>query len=169
MIDFLFNPKGRVSQKGLFVFLAAMVAWKFGAGALHTTLGPSVALNVALPLIGLLLLWPKFAVPAKRLHDAGRTGWWVILGPLILIIAGGVGGLMAVLEVTTLEEIASGIEPDEAAVAAAMQQAPAKYWILIASYAGIALTALTGLLPANDGDNKYGVDPRQDGGLGLGS
>ena len=30
-------------------------------------------------LIGLALILPSFAVTIRRLHDTGRTGWWIIL------------------------------------------------------------------------------------------
>lgn len=61
----------------------------------------SIAINVIeIPLQTAILSWlyalavlvPSLAVGARRLHDTGRSGWWLliflvpILGPIILII-----------------------------------------------------------------------------------
>lgn len=36
-------------------------------------------------LYGLALLIPNLAVAARRLHDTGRTGWWLLIGLVPLI------------------------------------------------------------------------------------
>ncbi len=39
-----------------------------------------------LSMIGsLAILLPQLAVAARRLHDAGRTGWWLLIGLIPLI------------------------------------------------------------------------------------
>ena len=40
-------------------------------------------------LIGLALLIPSLAVSCRRLHDIGRSGWWLLIGLIPLI-----GGLV---------------------------------------------------------------------------
>lgn len=43
-------------------------------------------------LVALALLLPNLAVSVRRLHDTGRSGWWILLGliplvgPIILIV-----------------------------------------------------------------------------------
>src|SRR5262249_53764211 len=39
-------------------------------------------------LVGLALLLPNISVGIRRLHDTGRTGWWILIGfiPLIGLI-----------------------------------------------------------------------------------
>ena len=39
---------------------------------------------------GLLILLPSFAVAVRRLHDSGRSGWWLLVGlvPYIGVIVG---------------------------------------------------------------------------------
>jgi uncharacterized membrane protein YhaH (DUF805 family) len=39
-------------------------------------------------LVSLLLLLPELAVGARRLHDTGRSGWWLLIGliPVIGVI-----------------------------------------------------------------------------------
>ena len=41
--------------------------------------------------------------------------------------------------------------------------------MLIAQFSGLVLSLLLLLLPASDGANKYGADPRDGDGLGFGS
>jgi hypothetical protein len=36
-------------------------------------------------LVSLALLLPSLAVAVRRLHDAGRTGWWLLLGLIPII------------------------------------------------------------------------------------
>jgi uncharacterized membrane protein YhaH (DUF805 family) len=41
----------------------------------------AVAKNAVLGIIvGLALLLPSLAVTARRLHDTGRSGWWILIG-----------------------------------------------------------------------------------------
>lgn len=41
---------------------------------------------LASPLVNLLLLWPSLAGTVKRLHDRGRSGWWVVVFWLLGIL-----------------------------------------------------------------------------------
>ena len=36
-------------------------------------------------ILGLLLFLPSLAVAVRRLHDTGRSGWWLLLGLIPLI------------------------------------------------------------------------------------
>lgn len=36
--------------------------------------------NVLTGIYGLLTILPSLAVGARRLHDSGRSGWWLLLG-----------------------------------------------------------------------------------------
>ncbi len=48
-----------------------------------------IGLAVDHPLIGVLfylaILVPSLAVTVRRLHDTGRTGWWVLIGLVPLV------------------------------------------------------------------------------------
>ena len=124
MIDFLFNPKGRVSKKGLAVFVAAMVALNVISDyAVTAQLFPKA--GFVFGLLGLVLLWAKFAVPAKRLHDANRSGWWVILGAIVFIGAVLSIGAAGLFSVTSWEELKNGVEPDSEAIEAAIENGAA--------------------------------------------
>jgi uncharacterized membrane protein YhaH (DUF805 family) len=36
-------------------------------------------------VVGLALLLPSLAVAVRRLHDSGRTGWWLLIGLIPVI------------------------------------------------------------------------------------
>ena len=64
----------------LAVFLLSIVT-KFIDGALFGF--ERFADNAVQPLtavVGLALLLPSIAVAARRLHDIGRSGWWLLIG-----------------------------------------------------------------------------------------
>ncbi len=60
----------------LFDFLIGSAAAVIDANADQTLLAP---------LLNLALLLPGLAVAARRLHDVGRSGWWLLLGLIPLI------------------------------------------------------------------------------------
>jgi len=79
---FYFSVRGRASRR---------FYWLFGVGVfLPVGLLFGVALRAALPRIptmallllslvfAILALWSSVAVHAKRLHDIGVSGWWII-------------------------------------------------------------------------------------------
>ena len=75
----------------LFSVLASIVAGLidyalFGGGALWRALSPISG------LVSLALFLPGLAVSVRRLHDTGRSGWWILLvlipiiGAIVLLI-----------------------------------------------------------------------------------
>ncbi len=69
------STRGRVGRQAFWIAFAVLIV-------------VGIVLNL-IPIIGqllaLLLVWPYVAVGAKRLHDVGRTAWWM-LAPLLLSI-----------------------------------------------------------------------------------
>lgn len=45
----------------------------------------SNAVQILLVIFGLAVLIPGLAVTARRLHDTGRTGWWILIGLVPLV------------------------------------------------------------------------------------
>ena len=43
----------------------------------------------------LIILLPGLAVGVRRLHDIGKSGWWILVPPLLFLWAGIVAGLLA--------------------------------------------------------------------------
>ena len=77
-----FNGRARRSEFwwwALFQVVALFVAG-FVAGLIHISLLSTLAV--------LALFLPSLAVQARRLHDTGRSGWWVLLAlvPVVGII-----------------------------------------------------------------------------------
>jgi uncharacterized membrane protein YhaH (DUF805 family) len=107
---FLMNPGGRATRAEYwlrywlpFLALTLIVLVAVGLGALivalvagdyweEVTLGYLSASYIFLIRADVLLFWPWFAVMAKRLHDRGKSAWFLlillipILGPLWLFV-----------------------------------------------------------------------------------
>lgn len=175
MFDFLFNPQGRISRKGFAIgfflpWLATQIPPFFiptgpEAGALWVVVG------LVFTLAGLFFLWPSFvAVPVKRLHDLGLTGWLQVLVPLIglvgiiLVVVGMFGAYEGTPEDFALEF--EGIESNADTYAV--------FWPLIKSsplaLAGVALFfayliefVIFCLIPGKNGPNEHGEDPLASG------
>lgn len=74
-----FDFKGRATRTQfwmyvLFVFLIGLVI-----GLLSMFLGDTIG-NVLSILVSLGLLLPNLGIAVRRLHDIGRSGWWLLLG-----------------------------------------------------------------------------------------
>ena len=88
-----------------------------------------------------LLLIPTYALFVRRLHDQNRTGWWGLLLPLSVLLS--VPRVLAEVRGDFHAMIAQKFTP-----------------IGIASgLMGLAVLVLC-FLPATDGPNRYGADPR---------
>jgi uncharacterized membrane protein YhaH (DUF805 family) len=104
----------------------------------------------------LLLLLPSLAVTARRLHDTGRTGWWMLL-PVIPLLATAVVGFAAVFTIA-FSAASTGNDISNAWPLATLA-------LFIASGL-LALGALVTLLvflclDSKPGANKYGLSPKQ--------
>ena len=65
-------------------FLANLIV-----GAILSILGRAATIFVILyALYGLALIIPSLAVSIRRLHDIGRSGWWILIGliPIVGVI-----------------------------------------------------------------------------------
>ncbi len=61
----------------LFAFLAGIAAQ-----ILDAIIGTARVINI---LVSLALLLPYLAVSVRRLHDKGKSGWWLFIGAIPLI------------------------------------------------------------------------------------
>lgn len=172
MFKFLFSPNGRVSRSGIWLkfllpyillSIAASIidrsigtAWmmKSGEGYAHMWMlhrhGPVAA------LLGLFYLWPSFAVPIKRYHDRGMTGWWVLFSILLLIPGIVVGAIGVAHSGITMENI-HAIDPSQLNHGALLHMVGGMLWCLLIA---VIFFVILYVLPGHQGENKYGPDPR---------
>jgi uncharacterized membrane protein YhaH (DUF805 family) len=136
-------------------FLALMVAF-IVARIVDSILGLGHMVFYAYgPLAGLLWLAtivPSIAVGVRRLHDTGRTGWWVLLPIVPYCLAIGIGGP------AMLAGMAAG-----GGVGFAAGMALAGLFMLIGFVCAIILLVFM-VLPSTPGDNRYGPNPYGEGG-----
>ncbi len=86
---------GRSRRKEYWMFVLLMLIVGIVVGMVEAALGLTGALGPYGPLsllIGLATLVPSISVSVRRLHDTGRSGWWLLLiflpiiGSIMLLI-----------------------------------------------------------------------------------
>ncbi|HEX4694776.1 DUF805 domain-containing protein [Sphingomonas sp.] len=90
-------------------------------------------------LFALATLIPNIAVAVRRLHDTNRTGWWLLL-PLVPVIVGVVMMMMGAMSLS-LSMVGLG-----------------SMIMMLGGLLGIVLIVFY-CLPGTPGPNKYGPDP----------
>ena len=80
---------GRARRKEYWMFFLINVVISVVLGAIDVLLGTfsQTGVGVLQSLYSLAVLIPSIAVTVRRLHDTGRTGWWILIG-LIPFIGG---------------------------------------------------------------------------------
>ena len=68
--------KGRAGKAEFWWFFLAQIIVLVVAGMIS---------DILYVIVALALLLPGLAVGARRLHDTGRSGWWLLLGLIPLI------------------------------------------------------------------------------------
>jgi len=71
---------GRSNRAQFFAFVLTNLAISEGIAALEVAAGARVAAEItSARVFQLVVLLPTLAVWARRLHDQGRTAWWLLL------------------------------------------------------------------------------------------
>lgn len=145
-----FSSNGRMGQKDFWIAaLILVVAWVL-----------SHALHVFAFFAWLLIWYCWICVLAKRLHDAGRSGW-LVLAPFVVGIAATcialvVGGLAAISAFAT----GGGMHSDPGSWA--MLWGSLGFAAMLFSIAGLinlVFLLWVGLSSGDAGDNRYGPPP----------
>jgi len=127
---------GRIGRKAFWVGFASLIAGFFLADLL--TRGASIALILAIALI-----YPLVAVLVKRLHDRGRSGWWVsaLAAPVLVAVLVAVAGRVIGLGEDGITRIATSA-----------------IWIGVLAIAALVVLEL-GLRPGDPGYSEHGPPP----------
>ncbi|MET0309858.1 MAG: DUF805 domain-containing protein [Sphingomonas sp.] len=144
---------GRSTRSELFAFLAVtMLVDMVGRQFLHiphTPFAPPSAVE-----IGWTLLWsfPLLALMVRRLHDQGRSAWWMLVIATAGVIAIVALSLPQQPGSSTLRFLAWTASPAPGPLASVLS---------ITFLATVVAMLILSLLPGDLGDNRYGADPRR--------
>ena len=73
--------KGRARRKEYWMFFMFNFLISIGLGMVDAMLGTGVLGMI----YALAILLPSLAVGARRLHDIGKSGWWLLIGLIPLV------------------------------------------------------------------------------------
>lgn len=117
-----------------------------GTGALQALGGGAILMG----LISLAILIPSIAVQVRRLHDTGRSGWW--LGGYYALYAVYVGLTFSFVAGAALDPTGAPQQPNMATFGMTM--------ILgLALFVYFIVLLVFYILPGDKADNRYGPDP----------
>ena len=87
-----FQFQGRSSRGAFWWACVALILFGVVTGTLDAIIFPGMAFGPIGGVGGLLTFIPSLALAARRLHDTGRSGWWLLLllipviGLIVLIV-----------------------------------------------------------------------------------
>lgn len=73
---------GRARRKEYWMFFLFNILIAIGLGIIEAVLGIPGILGM---IYALAVLVPGIAITVRRLHDTGRSGWWILIGLIPLI------------------------------------------------------------------------------------
>ena len=167
MLKKYFSPAGRLSRGGYWLYgvlipilLSAPAIVLFAIGSITEEVFDLLDLG-----LNLLFLWPLYiALPIKRIHDLGRSGWFYLLFllvsiPIMFVIFMGVG----------VEQLSAFAEMDEETLGVALLDFGnyASPSLLVGGLVAFAIYIIASfiifmVLPGQAFENKYGPDPREE-------
>ena len=145
--SFFLTADGRIGRKDFWLGYAILFAAGFVAGML-----PLVG-----PLISLALIWPSVCIFAKRLHDAGRSGWLAAI-PFVIWTVGT--AVAVVLMFSTIGGAAFLAEEtnDPRAVAAMFAGMGTIFLVALVGFiVYVAFLLWVGLTQGDPAPNRYGA------------
>ena len=144
-----FSSNGRIGQKDFWI--AALIL--FVAGILSHTL------HLLAPIAWLVLWYCWICISAKRLHDAGRSGWLVLLPFVVsfaaMLAALVIGGIAAIAAFAT-----GGFHTDPGSYAVLWGSLGLAAMLFgVAGLVNLVFLLWVGLAAPQIGDNAYGPPP----------
>lgn len=88
----VFAGRARRKEYWMFSLINFLISFAMGIIALIVTGGVGRGYNIITACYALFILIPGIAVSVRRLHDIGRSGWWLwiavvpLLGAIVLLI-----------------------------------------------------------------------------------
>lgn len=79
---------GRARRQEYWMYVLFYIIFGIAAGVVDTVLGtndPDTGVGMISGLYSLVLLIPSLAVAARRLHDSGKSGFWLLLAFIPLV------------------------------------------------------------------------------------
>lgn len=74
--------EGRAHRTEYWMFVLVNLVVLFGIGLVEFMLGMGSTIGF---IYSLAILIPSVAVSVRRLHDTGRSGWWILIGIIPLL------------------------------------------------------------------------------------
>jgi uncharacterized membrane protein YhaH (DUF805 family) len=81
----VFSGRARRQEYWMFVLFNVIIALVLGIIEGIADSDSGVSRSTLTTLYGLAILIPSLAVSVRRLHDTGRTGWWMLIGVIPVI------------------------------------------------------------------------------------
>ena len=155
---FDFKGRARRSEYWWFILFIVILSSVFNYGGLLLPFLSYVGM-----LCSLLLLIPQFAAMTRRLHDTGRSGWWVaILAILYVVVLVSMAILVAPYGTQLFETTDSMVQAEM--MADAFQANPVVATVMtgcsILGLVFMIITFIFTLLDSKWGENKYGPSPK---------
>jgi uncharacterized membrane protein YhaH (DUF805 family) len=141
--EYLFSFHGRINRAKWWLFLLLSIVYTFVEFVLCIMLFGFTGILLGW-LLALLVIWPSFAIGVKRLHDRGKSGWWLLFFYLV-------PGFLDGFNMATNPDMMSN---------EGMMASPMSLLLSLAAFAiTIWMIVELGVLRGTVGDNKYGPDP----------
>jgi len=153
-----FKGRARRSEYWWFCLFCLIVMWVFN---ILGSIWP--VLSIVSLLVSIVLMIPSYSVQTRRLHDTGRSGWWVVI-MLVLMIAFFIGlGVMMFPYADRMMEITDNMETVNVMMDA-MEQSPVAIGVM--GLCSLLMTIVTvvviifSVLDSKWDTNKYGPSPK---------
>jgi uncharacterized membrane protein YhaH (DUF805 family) len=144
----VFDPRGRCNHRGLLLAAAILLSLQVAIALALWGAGLDLASPLVQP-VNVAFCWVAFALISKRLHDLGRSAWWIPAAVLIWLAA----------IISLAAAIVLSADPDMLA------PGTTSYWMTFAAMLMPLLVAAIWLhtTPGNEGSNRFGQEPTAQG------
>ena len=155
---FDFKGRARRSEYWWFVLFVVIVSSAFSYAGLLLPF-----LSIVGMICSMLLMIPQFAAMTRRLHDTGRSGWWVAILAIFYVAALVSMAILLIPYGTQLFETTDSMAQAEMMADAVMSSPKVATVMTGSSLLGLLFLIINfifTLLDSKWGENKYGPSPK---------